>query len=162
MAESGQNTIGNAKEAGLQTARAMWEKAADLTDRTERTLFETIEQNPLLVAGVGLLVGGLIASALPRSEIEDEIIGETSSSIKRRAQAAAEQGLTTATETVTGAYEEATRQAEREGIDPEGLSRAARDVGQRVRRVAEAAVTTAFEPSQENRSQNALGENNNG
>jgi len=162
IAESAQNAIGNAKEAGLQNARVMRERAADLTDRTGRTLFQTIEQNPLLVAGVGLMVGGLIASALPRFEMEDEIVGDTSSSIKRRVQAAAGQGLNTAKEVVTGAYEEATRQAEREGIDPEGLSRAARDVGQRVRRVADAAITTAFEPSQENRSQNALGDNNNG
>ena len=89
MAEISQNTIGNVRDAGLETARAVRDKAADLTDRSGRTLFETIEKNPLLVAGVGLLVGGLIAGALPRSEIEDETIGDTSAAIERRAQAAA-------------------------------------------------------------------------
>jgi len=34
------------------------------------------DSNPLLVAGVGLLVGGLIASALPRSEFEDDLVGD--------------------------------------------------------------------------------------
>jgi hypothetical protein len=38
------------------------------------------------------------------------------------------------------------RQAEEQGLTPDRLSAAATDLGQRVRKVAEAAVTTAFEP----------------
>ena len=56
------------------------------SDRAGKTILQTIEQNPLLVAGVGLLVGGLIASALPRSEFEDELIGDTSSAAKRQSK----------------------------------------------------------------------------
>jgi hypothetical protein len=41
----------------------------------ERPLLDTIQENPLLVAGVGLLVGGLIASALPKSELEENLAG---------------------------------------------------------------------------------------
>jgi len=40
-----------------------------------------------------LIVGGLIASALPRSDLEDEFVGNASSAVKRRAQAAASQGF---------------------------------------------------------------------
>jgi hypothetical protein len=162
VAASGQNALGNAKEGGLQAARAMREKASDLADHTGTTLLQTIERNPLLVAGVGLLVGGLIASALPRSDIEDEVVGGTASAVKRRAQAAASEGLEAAKQAAAGAYDEGTKQAAAEGLDPEGLNRAARDVGHRVRRVAEAAVTTAFEPTHEKHSQSALGDNNNG
>jgi hypothetical protein len=153
---------GDAKDAGLEAARTAREKASDLGNRAGKTLFETIEQNPLLVAGVGLLVGGLIASALPRSEIEDELVGGTSNAAKRRAQAAAAKGFDAAKDAVGGAYQEATKQAEAEGLDPDGLATAARDIGQRVRRVAETAVTTAFEPSPENDSSSTLGEKNHG
>jgi hypothetical protein len=107
---------------------------------------------------VGLLVGGLIASALPRSDVEDEVVGGTASAVKRRVQAAAAEGLEAAKQAVAGAYDEATKQAEAEGLDPDGLNRAARDVGHRVKRVAEAAVTSAFEPSKENHSQGAQGD----
>jgi hypothetical protein len=107
---------------------------------------ETIEQNPLLVAGVGLLVGGLIASALPRSDIEDGLIGDASDSVKRRAQAASSQGFDAAKDAVGDVYDKATRQAAAEGLTPDELGKAAQDIGQRVRRVAESAVTTAFEP----------------
>jgi hypothetical protein len=144
------NAAGTAADAGLDAAKAVRDKASDLTERAGRTLFETIEQNPLLVAGVGLLVGGLIARALPRSDIEDELIGDASTAVKRRAEAAASQGLDTARNAVGEVYDETTRQAEAEGLTPDGMAKAAQDIGQRVRRVAERAVTTAFEPTQEN------------
>jgi len=103
----------------------------------------------LLVAGVGLLVGGLIASALPRSEIEDDLVGDASTAVKRRVQTAASQGFDTAKNAVGEVVDEATRRAQEEGLTPDGIGKAAQDVGQRVRRVAETAVTTAFEPTQD-------------
>jgi hypothetical protein len=144
------NAAGTAADAGLDAAKAVRDKASDLTERAGKTFLETIEQNPLLVAGVGLLVGGLIASALPRSDIEDELIGDASTAVKRRSEAAASQGLDTAKNAVGEVYDETTRQAEAEGLTPDGMAKAAQDIGQRVRRVAERAVTTAFEPTQEN------------
>ena len=161
-AEAAKKAFSDAKDAGLEAARTARDKASDLGDRAGKTLFETIEQNPLLVAGVGLLIGGLIASALPRSETEDELVGGTSNAAKRRAQAAAAKGVDAAKDAVGGAYQEATKQAEAEGLDPDGLATAARDIGHRVRRVAETAVTTAFEPSPENHSSSTLGEKNHG
>jgi hypothetical protein len=133
-------------DAGLNAAKTARDTASDLTGRAGRTFLETIVQNPLVVAGVGLLIGGLIASALPRSDIEDGLMGKTSSSLKDRAQAAASQGIDAAKDVVGDAYENAVRQAEAEGLTPEALGDAAKDIGQRVRRVAESAVTTAFEP----------------
>jgi len=159
---SGQNALDSARQQGLQAARSVRENASVMADRTGTTLLQTIERNPLLVAGVGLFVGGLIASALPRTDIEDEVVGSTVNAVKRRAQTAAAAGLETAKQAVSGVYDEATKQAEAEGLGPDGLKRAAQNVGDRVRRVAEAAVTTAFEPSQENHSQKALGDNNHG
>jgi hypothetical protein len=144
------NAAGTAADAGLDAAKAVRDKASDLTERAGKTFLETIEQNPLLVAGVGLLVGGLIASALPRSDIEDELIGDASTAVKRRSEAAASQGLDTAKNAVGEVYDETTRQAEAEGLTPDGMAKAAQDIGQRVRRVTERAVTTAFEPTQEN------------
>jgi hypothetical protein len=135
--------------AGLDAARAVRDRASDLSERAGKTIFETIEQNPLLVAGVGLLVGGLIASALPRSDIEDDLVGGTSTAVKRRAQTATSQGFDTAKNTVGEVVDEATRQAQEEGLTPDGIGKAAQAIGQRVRRVAETAVTTAFEPTQD-------------
>jgi hypothetical protein len=149
-------------DTGMDAATTIRAKASDASDRAGKTIFQTIEQNPLLVGGVALLVGGLIASALPRSDFEDELVGDTSSAAKRQIQAAASKGFDTAKTAVGEIYDETTRQAEAEGLTTEGIGKAAQDISQRVRRVAEAAVTTAFEPSEENHQPKTRGENDHG
>jgi hypothetical protein len=149
-------------DTGVDAARTIRRTASDASDRAGKTIFQTIEQNPLLVAGVGLLVGGLIASALPRSGFEDDLVGDASTAAKRRAQAAASHGFDAAKATVGEVYDETARQAEAEGLTPDGIGKAAQDISQRVRRVAEAAVTTAFEPSEQDHQPIAHGENNHG
>jgi hypothetical protein len=140
---------------GLQAARSvqetasnLGERAANLSERAGKTFSETIEQNPLLVAGVGLFIGGLIASAIPRSDVEGSLIGGARNSLKRQADRAAAGGIRAAKEAVGHGYDEAARQAQAEGLTPDGLSEAAGKVGERLRHVAEAAVTTAFEPAE--------------
>jgi hypothetical protein len=152
---AGQRAIGTAADTGLDAARAVRDKASDLTERAGKTIFETIEQNPLLVAGVGLLVGGLIASALPRSDIEDDLVGDASTAVKRHAQTAASQGFDTAKNAVGEVVDEASQQAREEDLTPDGIGKAAQDIGQRVRRVAETAVTTAFEPTEDDHQSSA-------
>jgi hypothetical protein len=147
---------GTAGDAGLNAMKTARDTASDLSGRAGKTFLETIEQNPLVVAGVGLLIGGLIASALPRSDIEDGLIGGASTAVKKRAQAAASQGIDAAKDVVGDVYDKAVRQAESEGLSPDALGNTAQDIGQRVRRVAESAVTTAFEP-QDNPKQNTNG-----
>jgi uncharacterized protein YjbJ (UPF0337 family) len=155
-ASTARRMAGTAADAGMNAAKTARDKASDLSGRAGKTVLETIEQNPLVVAGVGLLIGGLIASALPRSGIEDGLIGGASTAVKKRAQAAASQGIGAAKDAVGDVYDRAVRQAESEGLSPDALSNAAQDIGQRVRRVAESAVTTAFE-SQDNPKQNTNG-----
>ena len=156
------NAAGTAADAGLDAAKAVRDRASDLGDRTGKAVFQTIEQNPLLVAGAGLLIGALIASALPRSDVEDGMIGEASNAVKRRAQDAASQGLDAVKSAAGDVYDQTTRQAEAEGLSPGGIGKTAQDIGQRVRRVAESAVTTAFEPAQEQHQPRKNGETDHG
>jgi hypothetical protein len=156
------STAGTVADTGMEAARTLRNKASDATDQARKTIFQTVEQNPLLVAGVGLLLGGLIASALPRSELEDDLVGDTSDAAKRRAQTAASQGFDAAKGAVGEIYDETARQAEADGLTTDGIGQAAQDIGQRVRRVAETAVTTAFEPSEQDHQPIAHGENDHG
>jgi hypothetical protein len=156
------STAGTVADTGMNAARTLGNKASDASDQARKTIFQTIEQNPLLVAGVGLLLGGLIASALPRSEFEDDLVGDTSDMAKRRAQTVASQGFDAAKGAVGEIYNETARQAEAEGLTTDGIGQAAQDIGQRVRRVAETAVTTAFEPSEQDHQPIAHGENDHG
>jgi anti-sigma factor RsiW len=100
----------------------------------------------LLVAGLGLVIGALIASALPKSEIEENLAGDASSAMKRKAREAAAAGFDAAKGATGEILANVAQQAAAEGLTPDGLARGAQDVGQRVQRVAERAVTTAFDP----------------
>ena len=136
----------SATEAGLDAARDVRDKASDYSNRAGKTLFNTIQENPLLVAGVGLLVGGLIASALPKSELEEDLVGDAAAAAKKRASEAASKGFDAAKGVAGEILENVARQAGVEGLTPDKLDETAREIGQRVRRVAESAVTTAFDP----------------
>jgi hypothetical protein len=156
------SALNSVADTSMDAARTVRNKAADAADRTGKTILQTIEQNPLLVAGVGLLIGGLIASALPRSDFEDDLVGDASSAAKRKAQTAATKGFDAAKSAAGEIYDEAARQAENEGLTTDGIGKAAQDITQRVRRVAEAAVTTAFEPTEQHQQPNAQGDQNHG
>jgi hypothetical protein len=161
-AATGKKLASDARDRGFEAMRTARDTASDLGGRAGNTLVQTIEQNPLLVAGIGLAIGGLIASALPRTALEAGLAGAATGELKRRAQAAAAGGYEAAKNAVSDVVEKATQQAQAEGLDPDGLDRTARDLGQKVRRVAEAAVTTAFDPSQQEQRSNASGDKSHG
>jgi hypothetical protein len=140
------NAASSATDAGLEMAKSVRDKTSDLSNRAGRTVLDTIQGNPLLVAGVGLLIGGLIASALPKSDLEDDLVGDAAAAAKRRASEAASKGFDAAKGAAGEILENVARQAGAEGLTPDKLDETARDLGQRVRRVAESAVTTAFDP----------------
>jgi hypothetical protein len=140
------NAASSATEAGFDAVRDVRDKASELSDRAGKSFLNTIQENPLLIAGVGLLVGGLIASALPKSELEEDLVGEAAAAAKRRANEAASKGFDAAKGVASEILENVARQAGAEGLTPDKLDETAREIGQRVRRVAEGAVTTAFDP----------------
>jgi len=141
-------TVSSAGDAGLEAAKDIRDKASDYTNRAGKSALDTIQENPLLVAGVGLLIGGLIASALPKSELEEDLVGNAAAVAKRRAGEVASQGFDAAKNAAGEILENVARQAGAEGLTPDKLDETARDIGQRVRRVAESAVTTAFNPDE--------------
>jgi hypothetical protein len=140
------NVTSSATDAGLEMAKGVRDKTSDLSNRAGKTVLDTIQENPLLVAGVGLLIGGLIASALPKSDLEEDLVGDAAAAAKRRASEAASKGFDAAKGVAGEILESVARQAGAEGLTPDKLDETARDLGQRVRRVAESAVTTAFDP----------------
>lgn len=156
-AKTGQRYTEAARQATESAVRSAGETASNLGGRATKTFTETLEQNPLVIAGIGLLIGGVIAGALPRTDLEDELLGETKDSVRRRAESAASRGLDAAKD----AASEGARRASSE-VDPASMRDAMRDVGERVQRVADAAVTTAFESPEENDPSNYQGTSNHG
>ena len=132
------------KQAGREFLTNTRDRVSDVSQRASRTINDTIAENPLLVAGVGLVLGGLIASALPKFQVENSLLGGTSSAVKKRAQAHGVEAAKGAADEILG---KVAQQARAEGLTPDALARGAQE---RIQRVAERAVTTAFDPDTEN------------
>jgi hypothetical protein len=144
-----QNAGSRAGQVGQDTFDWARNRATGLSERAGASFQEIFQQNPLLVAGAGLLIGGLIASVLPKSEMEESLIGETSDMAKSRVAEAAAAGFEAAKRATGVILSNVERQASAEGLTPDGLEQSAREIGQKVRHVAETAVTTAFDPNNE-------------
>jgi hypothetical protein len=140
------DTGARAAQSGQEFLDATRARASRFGEQAVGSVRDTVEQNPLLVAGLGLVIGALIASALPKSEIEENLAGDASSAVKRKAREAAAAGFDAAKGATGEILANVAQQAAAEGLTPDGLARSAQDVGQRVQRVAERAVTTAFDP----------------
>jgi hypothetical protein len=149
-----------ATQAGSDAARDVRDKASDYSNRVGKTVLNTIQENSLLVAGVGLLIGGLIASALPKTGLEEDLVGDAAAAAKKRASEAAAKGFDAAKGVAGEILENVARQAGAEGLTPDKLDETARDIGQRVKRVAESAVTTAFDPEKAPQSHTGEGTSN--
>jgi ElaB/YqjD/DUF883 family membrane-anchored ribosome-binding protein len=140
------------RETAAQTTRAGQEMlsnardhVSDVGQRTSQTITETIAENPLLVAGVGLLIGGLIANALPKSPAEDALLGDASQSLKKRAQDTAAHGFKSAKGAAGKIVENVAQKLKAEGLTPDDLANGTDDVKRRLQRLAERAINTAFD-----------------
>jgi hypothetical protein len=146
-------TAADTKHAGQEFMNNARDRVSDVGQQTTQTVRDVIEQNPLLVAGAGLLLGGLIASALPKLQAEDTLLGDASTAVKKRAQEAAARGFESARGAAGEIISTASQQAQVEGLTSDALACGAQDVRQRLQRVAERAVTTAFDPDTEHHAQ---------
>jgi hypothetical protein len=80
-----QSTARAASRAGSKvagSASAMGQSAAGLS----RDLMQFCADQPLVLAGIGLAIGAAIGAALPSTEAEDRLMGDTSDELKERAQ----------------------------------------------------------------------------
>ena len=144
-----QNAGSRAGQVGQDTFDWARKRATGLSERAGASVQEIFQHNPLLVAGAGLLIGGLIASVLPKSEMEESLIGETSDRAKRRVEEAAAAGFEAAKQATGEILSNVKRQASAEGLTPDALDQSAREIDQKLRQVAERALTTAFDPNNE-------------
>jgi ElaB/YqjD/DUF883 family membrane-anchored ribosome-binding protein len=140
-----QDTANSAVDFGANATRQMRDGAIRTSQNASDFISDVIQQNPLLVGGIGLAVGALIASALPRTDAESGIMGDASADIEKRANDTAARGFEAAKDLGSNVVGDVAQKAAEQGLSSGALSDAAHDLGRRVRQVAENATTTAFE-----------------
>jgi ElaB/YqjD/DUF883 family membrane-anchored ribosome-binding protein len=136
--------------AGFGTGAAMrLRNQAEMSQNMVSAVSDTIRQNPFLVGGLGLVLGMLVASALPKSGVEESLVGNAPARIGKRASELAATGVDAAKNMVSASIGDLVDDASHENLTPAELNAAAEDFGQRVRKVAESATDAAFGESDE-------------
>jgi ElaB/YqjD/DUF883 family membrane-anchored ribosome-binding protein len=129
--------------AAGETAATAKDKAAAMGAQSRDALTNFVNDNPLLVAGIGAAVGAFIAASIPSSEAENRMFGAGSEKLKDKAREAAAQGIEQAGNIAAEAAGSVAAAA-REGIDAAGVQRALNTVADSVRKVADRGLETAL------------------
>ena len=84
---------GGVTEFGTDAAQKIRDRAVETSQRATSIINETLRQNPLLVGGLGMAVGMLIASALPQSDIEKGVLSDAGEQARKQANDLASKGF---------------------------------------------------------------------
>jgi gas vesicle protein len=143
-AEFGTNAGLKLRDQAVDASLKFRDQAVETSHKVSSGMSDIIQRNPLLFGGLGLTVGMLIASALPKSEIEKNVLGEASADVQKRANTLASKQFDNVKGLASEAIADIADHVSQEGLTPADLNAATEDLGRRVRRVAESASEAAF------------------
>jgi hypothetical protein len=144
--------VGNAREFAQAKVTDVRNSAADLAANAPAATGRAIAQNAPLIGALGLAIGAMIAAALPTTRAENATVGKARDRAREMAGDALGSGVDSAKSTVLSAADAATQSVKDAGLDTH-VSRVTKDIGEKLKSVAEDAVTTAFEPSDPNKAE---------
>ncbi len=124
------NQIGNQLQA---TARNSSNAIADF-----------VKDNSLLVAGIGAVVGAIIAASIPPSDAENRLFGSGSEKLKEKARESAAKGIEAIGELAADTAGAVAVAATSEGLHSAGVQNALNEVAEKVRTVADRGLNTAL------------------
>jgi hypothetical protein len=87
-----------------------------------RDFMDFCRDQPLVLAGMGLAVGAAIGALLPRTQAEDQLMGDVSDELKEQTRGFAGEQLEKAKNIGERAYDAAQQEAERQGLSGEAVA----------------------------------------
>jgi ElaB/YqjD/DUF883 family membrane-anchored ribosome-binding protein len=130
--------------ASADTATTVKDRAAAMGASSRNAVTDFVNNNALLVAGIGAAVGAFIAASIPPSDAENRLFGAGSEKLKDKAREAAAQGIEKAGDIATEAAGSVAAAAAREGLDAAGVQGALNKVADSVRAVTDRGLDTAL------------------
>lgn len=129
------------------------ERAGTTAIHSRDAVITFVNENPLLVAGIGAAIGAFIAASMPSSDAENRLFGAGSEKLKTKAKEVAAQSIEMAGDVAAEAAASVATAAAREGLDATGVRQTLNKVAESVRAVADRGIDTALEsapqPSQQ-------------
>jgi hypothetical protein len=130
--------------AAGESAAVSKDQAAATAARSRDGIINFVNDNALLVAGIGAAVGAFIAASIPSSEAENKLFGSGSEKLKNKAREAAAQSIEAAGNIAADAAGSVATAAAHEGLDAVGIQTALNTVADSVRKVADRGLETAL------------------
>ena len=133
--------------SGIDAASSAGDQLGRSFKQSKEGLFEAIESHPFLVGGIGLLIGAVVASALPVTQAENRAFGDSSDDLKNRARETASEGLQAAKTAAQEFYQETVSRAQEQGLTPEMVRQTLQRAGEKVQNVVQATRQAVDEKS---------------
>ena len=130
------DTLSGTYQAGAQAAAHTGEQLT----QSKETLIQMMENHLFVVGGIGLLVGAVIASALPVSQAENRLFGDNSEHLKNRARDLAAEGVNVAAAAAQSVYQELVSRVQEQGLSSASVREIVKDVGDKVKDVVQQAT----------------------
>lgn len=130
LMDSARARVGDTTARMSDMAAQAKDRAADVTNRTQQAVSDLLEREPLLVAGIGLVVGLAIGASIPSTEVEDRTLGKVRDKVVDRTKAVASDTLDDLTDVAEAAYGSA-KDALQGGDDGRSAAERAGDAVQR-------------------------------
>ena len=144
------DTASNAFVSGYRTGADATSRGGEMIlqggRRVQDNLIESIERHPLIIGGIGLAVGALIAASLPKTSAENRWLGRRSDELKDQAGDVASRGLGIAQNSAKQVYRAVARHAEKEGLTSDALRESVNAVGEKVKSAVQQAVGSNTKP----------------
>jgi len=112
--------VANTGTRTADAAKYVEGEARAIAGKTKTATLDIFEQEPLIVAALGMAVGTAIGVLLPRSSLEDEHLGSVSTKVRSQAQDLLEKGVAEAKDLAADTYETLKEEADHQGLRSEG------------------------------------------
>jgi ElaB/YqjD/DUF883 family membrane-anchored ribosome-binding protein len=112
-------------------------KANRIGDFAQRTWSRTVEEQPLLLVGLGLLAGVVVGLSIPSSRPERELMGDRADELRRGVRDTALQQVDVAKTAARDAYRGVIEEFDERGLTPGAAKEAARSAAERVKTTLE-------------------------
>jgi ElaB/YqjD/DUF883 family membrane-anchored ribosome-binding protein len=119
LAEATSTTYGTAADQARRASDRLQKSATDMRGKvatTRRNIMDFINEQPLVLVGLGLAIGAAIGAVSPSTEAEDELMGENSDALKDETADLAEEHLKKGQAIAERAWQSATEEAEKQGL----------------------------------------------
>lgn len=102
-------------------------------DNIINSMSKVLEEQPLILAAIGIAVGAAIGAAIPQTDTENTLMGESSHSVRGAAQGLVEEHYTNVKTAALNAVDDIKQSVADHGVTTDNLSGLVQDVGEKAK-----------------------------